>query len=432
VNEHKLRIRAVVTGTALAATFLVALAARSAQGPAGFEVAAAMLLGVLTALCRAFPLHVAPRRKMSMDSAPMFAAALLSAPWLAALAVAAGVAAAESSLFFRLKGPRRRLLAEQVVFNAGQVALAVGAGSLAFHALHGGRLEAWDMRALWAAPIAALAMFAVNDLVLLAIVVAQVGRRVVRTWLSDRGDIPYDAALYVSGFVIALASDIHVLMLPLLALPVAVFHRAMSDHVALRVQTREAIIAMADVIDARDHYTFEHSKRVGEYAREICEEMKLSPDLIEDIALAARVHDIGKIGIRDNVLLKPARLDDAERRVMHEHPDIGARLMLPLKDFRRGTTYIRHHHEQFDGSGYPSKLKGNQIPLGARIVSVADTYDAITTTRVYREGLTDDWARNEMARVAGTQLDPGVVRAFFRCKGWEWPTLLEQDDRKAA
>jgi len=137
--------------------------------------------------------------------------------------------------------------------------------------------------------------------------------------------------------------------------------------------------------------------------------------------LAARVHDVGKIGIRDAVLLKPGRLSDDEYAHIKEHPDIGARLTARFPDFARGTRYIRHHHERWDGGGYPSGLRGKEIPLGARIIAVADTYDAMTSTRVYREGLEDELVRQEMARVTGSQLDQEIVEAWFRLREWEWP-----------
>ena len=130
---------------------------------------------------------------------------------------------------------------------------------------------------------------------------------------------------------------------------------------------------------------------------------------------------MGKLGIRDAVLLKPGRLTAEEFAHIKEHPEIGARLTARFPDFAKGTRYIRHHHEKWDGSGYPSGLRGREIPLGARIIAVADTFDAITSTRVYREGLTEDFARGEMARVAGTQLDVEVVAAWFRAREWIWP-----------
>jgi HD-GYP domain-containing protein (c-di-GMP phosphodiesterase class II) len=363
---------------------------------------------------------VAPGRKMSMDSATMFACALLVPPALAAATMGVAIAVAEGSSFFRLKR-WPHLLGEQIVFNASQSILAVLAAGWMLELVHGGVLDGFEILGVASAGAAALVMFAVNDVLLLGIMVAQVGRRIVPTWLTDRGDILYDAALYASGFVIALAGNVHPLLLGFLAFPVAVFHRAMRDRVTIRIQSREAIIAMADVIDARDHYTFEHSKRVAEYVEGICGKMDLSPDVVDDIVSAARVHDIGKIGIRDAVLLKPGKLTDEEFGEIRQHPDIGARLTSSFPDFRRGTAYIRHHHEKWDGSGYPAGLAGTNIPLGARIISVADTYDAITTTRVYRPGLGEDFARTEMARVAGQQLDVDVVAAFFRSKGWAWP-----------
>jgi HD-GYP domain-containing protein (c-di-GMP phosphodiesterase class II) len=219
-------------------------------------------------------------------------------------------------------------------------------------------------------------------------------------------------------------------MLWLLALPVPVLHRAMKYQVALRVQTREAVIALADTVDDRDPYTFGHCRRVAVFSEGICRELGLSRDLTDEIVLAARVHDVGKIGIRDAVLQKPGRLTEEEFAHIKEHPDIGARLTARFPDFAHGTKYIRHHHERWDGKGYPSGLKGRDIPMGARIISVADTYDAITSSRVYREGLDDEFARKEMARVAGSQLDREAVEAWFRAKSWDWP--VDEEVEQAA
>jgi HD-GYP domain-containing protein (c-di-GMP phosphodiesterase class II) len=210
-------------------------------------------------------------------------------------------------------------------------------------------------------------------------------------------------------------------LLILLAVPLPVLYRAMQAQVALRLQTRDACIAFADIVDARDAYTFGHCQRVAEFSEAICRELGLPRDLTEEIALAARIHDLGKIGIRDDVLLKPDRLDRGEFFHMMEHAEIGARLTAFLPEFKKGTTFIRHHHEKWDGSGYPSGLKGEAIPLGARIIAVADTYDAITSSRVYREAQDQDFARIEMARGAGVQHDPAISRAWFAVQGWEWP-----------
>ena len=270
----------------------------------------------------------------------------------------------------------------------------------------------------------ATSMFMVNDLMLLSVITAQLGRNVLRTWWKDRPQLPYDAALYVAGFAFALVGNHYPWLLPLVAPLVVVFYRAMRTQVSLRTQTREAVEALADIVDERDPYTFEHSKRVAEYCRGVCKFLDIPHDLAEEIVSAARVHDVGKIGVRDAVLLKPGKLTGDEFDEIKQHPDIGARILSRFPDFGRGTSYVRHHHEKYDGTGYPLKLKGTAIPFGARVIAVADTYDAMTSNRVYRDSLGDDRARDEMGEVAGTQLDPEVVVAFFKYKQWELPSRL--------
>lgn len=394
-----------------AAGFAIALVRGTA--PLATEWAAAGLLLPLVVLCRLFPLHIGYKRKMLMDSAPLLVAALLLPAWLAGAVAGLGMAIAEVSG----RGPGYRD-PRQVVFNSSQRLLGTLAGSVLFHSLAPGSLTRPGIDTLVAAPLTIAAMFAVQDLLLLAVVAAQVGRSVLKDWFRDRGDVAYDLALYASGLGVAFAASLHLWLLPLIVLPVAVFHRAMRDRVTLRSQTREAVEALADVVDMRDPYTFEHSKRVAEYARGICEHLGLSQDVTSEIVAAARVHDVGKIGVRDAVLLKPGRLDEAEFAEIKQHPDIGARLTARFPDFSQGTAYIRHHHERWDGGGYPLGLKATAIPLGARVIAVADTYDAMTSSRVYRQALGEEVTKAEMARVAGTQLDPEIVSAFFRFKGW--------------
>lgn len=375
-----------------------------------------LIAGLLLPLalgCRLVPLHIAYKRKMLTDSAPLFAAALLLSPWLAGAVAAGGMAIAEAAG----RGPGYRNL-KQLVFNSSQRLLSVVGAAIVFQAMPGSALSHPDVATLGAAAAAMVTMLAINDLLLLAVITAQLGPAVWHDWLFDRRDLPYDVALYVSGFGVAIAASFHLWLLPMLVFPVAIFYRAMRDGVTLRTQTRDAVEALADVVDARDPYTAEHSKRVAEYARGICRKLGLSQDVADEIVAAARVHDVGKVGVRDAVLLKPTQLTDEEFGEIKQHPDIGARLTARFPDFGRGTGYIRHHHEKWDGSGYPLGLKGDHIPLGARVIAVADTYDAITSTRVYRGALPEEFARSEMSRVAGTQLDPEVVDAFFAYQGW--------------
>ena len=408
------RVQSVVLASfalATAVESVVSFREGLAATPNQYFVAALLL--PLALGCRLVPLHIAYKRKMLTDSAPLFAAALLLSPWLAGAVAAGGMVIAEAAG----RGSGYRNL-KQLVFNSSQRLLSVVGAAIVFQAMPGSALSHPDAATFAAASVAMVTMLAINDLLLLAVITAQLGPAVWHDWLFDRRDLPYDIALYVSGFGVAFAASFHLWLLPLLVFPVAIFYRAMRDGVTLRTQTRDAVEALADVVDARDPYTAQHSRRVADHARGICRKLGVSQDIADEIVAAARVHDVGKVGVRDAVLLKPTRLTDEEFGEIKQHPDIGARLTARFPDFGRGTGYIRHHHEKWDGSGYPLGLKGDRIPLGARVIAVADTFDAITSTRVYRTALSEDFAVTEMARVAGTQLDPDVVDAFFGYKGW--------------
>ncbi len=167
-------------------------------------------------------------------------------------------------------------------------------------------------------------------------------------------------------------------------------------------------------IQARDSYTKRHSERVTEIALEIAEEMQCPQNIMDALAFGGFLHDIGKIGVKDTILLKPGRLTDEEFEEIKKHPIIGDSIVEPLGSFPEERLIIRHHHERFDGRGYPDGLAGEDIPLAARILAVADTYDSMTTTRPYRKGLPHQVAIDEIKRCSGSQFDPEVARAFFR------------------
>lgn len=175
-----------------------------------------------------------------------------------------------------------------------------------------------------------------------------------------------------------------------------------------------AISALANSIDARDPYTKGHSERVTAYTVMIAEEMGMDPDDIEQLRYAALLHDIGKIRIRDHILHKPGRLTDDEFAEMKRHPEYGVEIMRPVKAFQHILPAMLHHHERFGGGGYPDALEGDSIPLGARIMCVADCFDAMTSDRPYRKGLPVETAKNELVKNKGTQFDPDPVEIFIR------------------
>lgn len=201
-----------------------------------------------------------------------------------------------------------------------------------------------------------------------------------------------------------------------------------------------AIAALVYALEAKDKYSSGHSQRVANIAAAIAEKLNMSPDSIEKIRLAGLVHDIGKIGVREAVLNKPGKLTGEEYQHIISHCEIGERILIPIVEDKEILNMVRHHHEHYDGAGYPDGLSGEQIPQGAKILAVAeaylngsgdrtrsevlsqdasilavaDAYDAMTSTRPYRAALPLEAVLEEIKRGAGTQFDPVVVKAFLR------------------
>jgi putative nucleotidyltransferase with HDIG domain len=169
--------------------------------------------------------------------------------------------------------------------------------------------------------------------------------------------------------------------------------------------------SLAKAVDLRDTYTGSHSARVAELAARVAERLGLDQELIELTRLAGSLHDLGKLAIPEEILRKPGPLTDPERLVLERHPQIGFR-MLDSLGIEPVAEWILHHHERWDGNGYPDRLPGPSIPLGARIIFVVDAYDAMTSDRVYRGSLSPREALEELERCAGTQFDPKAVEAL--------------------
>ena len=176
----------------------------------------------------------------------------------------------------------------------------------------------------------------------------------------------------------------------------------------------QTIEALAFALEAKDTYTHGHSRRVSMLGSALARDLKMSEVEVERVRIAAVLHDIGKLGVPENVLRKPAKLTREEWEVIEMHPTIGAKLLDGVKDLKDVTLCILHHHERWDGRGYPDRLTGANIPYESRIIAVADTYDAMTSNRPYRSGLPHQRAIDEIIAYSGRQLDPDVVRSFLR------------------
>ncbi|MCX6053754.1 MAG: HD domain-containing protein [Chloroflexi bacterium] len=175
----------------------------------------------------------------------------------------------------------------------------------------------------------------------------------------------------------------------------------------------KTVLSLANAVEAKDTYTADHSQFLAEMALAIGHDMGMTEKDLRSLHYGALLHDIGKIGVPDAVLQKPARLDPDEWAQMREHPSIGARILAPVPQLADAAQIVRHHHERYDGKGYPDELKGESIPLGARILAVVDTYSAITDKRVYKNARSHTSALIEIERNAGTQFDPCVVKLFL-------------------
>jgi response regulator RpfG family c-di-GMP phosphodiesterase len=181
------------------------------------------------------------------------------------------------------------------------------------------------------------------------------------------------------------------------------------------VRTLEFLEVLAETIETKDRFMRGHARRVAFYTGLVAERVGLGRAERESLRLSAFLHDLGKVGVPTDLLLRPGALEPAERRIVEEHPVIGARLLAPLDVPGEVSLALRHHHEWWDGSGYPDGIAGDRIPLAARIIGVADAFDAMTCDRPYRRALSRDVVVSELRRFAGSQFDPDVAKEFLAC-----------------
>jgi putative nucleotidyltransferase with HDIG domain len=351
-----------------------------------------------------------PKSAMSLSFPLHYAAAVLLGPAAAAVIAATSLLCSD--------GVIRRRPMSKTLFNAASFAVSAAVCGIVFQSLHVGTTIRLTSDAL-ALVGAAFAYLIVND-TLVAVVVRLMGGNFLNEWLSAFRDvgIPYVSMAPLGALIAYTYQSSPWTLLYYLPL-VLVIYNGFKLFVTLQRETDDALVALADSIDKRDPYTYEHSARVAACAGEIAELMHVPSEDVEVVVAAARVHDLGKIASDNRVLLKPTKLSPEERKSIAAHPADGADLAGNFSMFRKGSSCIRHHHERWDGEGYPDGLAGRDIPLGARVIAVADAYDAMTSDRPYRKALPHETALAELEHGAGTQFDPDVVCAFIshqRCR----------------
>jgi HD-GYP domain-containing protein (c-di-GMP phosphodiesterase class II) len=184
------------------------------------------------------------------------------------------------------------------------------------------------------------------------------------------------------------------------------------------------ICALNQLLDLKDLNTGVHSTRLAEWAVRVAQELGIEETSLRDIEMAALLHDIGKIGVPDAILRKPARLTEEEYALMKKHPEYGWAVLRLLPGLGQASLHVLHHHESYDGKGYPAGLKAEEIPIGARIVSVIDAFDAMVSSRPYRQGLPQEEAIRRLILSSDTQFDPAVVQCFLHIAQAEMPAVF--------
>ncbi len=411
MRDFSAPVRAYILGVALAALALFASGAN--LGGLDVIIEQPLLAGLLVAaiaVSSSFPVHMPPKSKITTETTAIFATLLLFPPH-AAIVIAALGKLISYEVFLRNNRWGHTL------FEVAQTVLYTGLAGFSYHNLVSEPLTSVINlpSGLLTLMGVALIMHAVNAFLVAGVVALQTQRSIIRVWVTYNScDLPQHATLYVMGPLAALVAQISAWALCLMVIPVALIYISFRNNSLLRFQTKEAVEALADTIDMRDPYTFQHSQRVARYARELAVNLGLSEDVVDTIESAARVHDLGKIGVDTSILSKPAALSEVDWEKMRKHPEIGANIVGRFPFFHSGQELILYHHERYDGKGYPKGVDNGSIPIGARIIAVADAFDAMTSDRPYRRALPLTTVLRELERYKGIQWDPQVTEALTK------------------
>ncbi|MBM4407326.1 MAG: HD-GYP domain-containing protein [Chloroflexi bacterium] len=379
------------------------------------------LLGVTfwvaaTLFASALPVRMPRGTVVSVSIAPIVATMILGGP-----AAATWVAALGTTEWRELRG---RVPWYGSLANHAALTLPAAVGGVAAFELHRfliGALGPAAWTTFVATVVGAAAFFVLNVSITSAVVSLRSGQTLRVVLFGDaRGFWINFLALAPLAWLMAQVytlKSIGWLATLLFALPLYTTRVANRQFVEMREMFTQTISSLAQAVDKRDKYTSGHSLRVKEIAVDIGREMRVGDQELEALEWGGLLHDVGKIGVADAVLLKQERLTREERMLMNAHPVLGAEIIAPVTKLAPELPIIRHHHEWYNGSGYPDRLIGDEIPKLARVLHVADAFEAMTAARPYRmKPLTAEQALGELRKFAGIQFDPAVVDAFVKTK----------------
>jgi len=373
---------------------------------------------VLTLLGEAYQIQLPlVRGSISIGFVTIYAAVITQGVWPGIFVAAFGTVSPDDFVNARWSA---------VLYNRIQLGISAGLAGLVFSALNNGtELVGW--RAITAFVLGGATYFVCNAAFFAIYVTTFSVRRLSWRRLLREFRTPlfanYIALLPLAYLIAVIFSRIGMFAVALFLLPLMVARVSFQRYVDMYQMFLGTIRALAVALEAKDRYTYGHADRVARLSVEIGKRLGMSDHELEILQYAAILHDIGKIGIRDEVLNKPGRYTPEEFEEMKRHPVIGARIVASVKALEQGADWIRHHHERYDGTGYPDGLKGEEIPLGARIIAVADAFDAMLYDRPYKAGRPLPEVIVEFKRSSGTHFDPKVVDVLLE---------LIQDPRRAA
>lgn len=373
------------------------------------------ILLILTFLSSISPMQTRHGSVLTVGLAPLFGALMLVSPWAVMWIAALGTVDERM--------PGRRIPWSRFLFNRGMFVLVYGIPSLFL-----GLIDLRPGQANWYLALAAVVLLivALNDgLVSVALSLLQstnffrtARNAVAGSWLTY-------IALPIVGYLIyvVLHSDTlaNKLAVFLLYGPLLVYRTSLHKQNRLDQWLRDSFIMQSRVVDKRDGQTFGHSQRVGEMCEAVARLLHLTEDMCNTIRVGGILHDLGKIAIPDSILLKPGKLTPEEYEIIKTHPTEGAQILAEHPEQKDVSEIVMHHHERWDGAGYPDGLKGQQIPIGSRIVNACDAFDTITQARVFRPTVkTPAEAIRELRQLAGTWYDPAVITAMETIVAEKW------------
>lgn len=367
---------------------------------------------IVTLLASALPVSLSDGVQVAVSTAPLMAATVLGGPVAGAIVAAIGTT--------DLRELRGRVKWYGTLANHAAIVLPV---ILAGVVLEGLVTTSSGLVEELAATLVATLVYFVSNLVLVSLIVFFRGGHSIREFLTRAETSNIWANLLTLaplGWLMARMYE-----LPgagwwttlLFAVPLFTTRVAYQRFVEMREMFTQTIGALAEAVDKRDPFTSKHSQRVRLISVDIGREMGVSAAELEALEWGGLLHDVGKIGVPDSVLLKQGKLTREERMIMNAHPVLGAQIIGPVDRLAAELPVIRHHHEWYNGSGYPDRLIGDEIPRLARILHVADAFEAMTADRPYRKALSNEQAVSELRKFAGVQFDPEIVDAFMRT---EW------------